>query len=133
LGYPVFEPVATSSVTPSGTSAKQDFFYCKRAGINAVGEYTEEGFVVLKGSIGRSEVSGSFAGHPFEKLRDALMSQGKVGIENGVLVFKEDILFTSPSGASSVACGSPSNGWKEWKTEKGVTLHDLKRAAPIEI
>lgn len=135
LGYPVFEPVSSSSTTTTGASVAQELFYCKRGGINAIGEYTEEGFVVLKGSTGRPDVAASFAGHPFEKLRDALLAQGKVSIENGVLLFKEDTLFSSPSGAAAVACGSASNGWKEWKTDKGVTLHDLKRAitaAPSE-
>jgi hypothetical protein len=28
--------------------------------------------------------------------------------------------------------GRSSNGWKEWKNEDGVTLDELKRAAPGE-
>lgn len=125
LGFPVFEPIAkagTSGVT-------QEFFYCTRAGTSAKGEYTEEGFVVLKGSKGKSEVGSGFAGHSFSKRRDELIQQGKAVIEGGALVFKEDVLFTSPSGASAVVCGNASNGWKEWKNDKGITLHELKRSA----
>ncbi|MGF6379805.1 hypothetical protein OKW31_002718 [Paraburkholderia atlantica] len=123
LGYPVFEPVAK----PSTASSDQELFYCKRAGTNAVGEYTAEGFVVLKGSKGRAQVASSFVGHTFGKHRDALMQQGKLVVEDGVLLFKEDVLFSSPSGASAVVCGAASNGWTEWKNAKGATLEELKR------
>lgn len=119
----MFEPLAKM-----GTSeASQEFFYCTRAGTNAKGEYTEEGFVVLKGSRDRPEISNGFIDHSFAKRRADLIQQGKALIEGGALVFKEDVLFSSPSGASAVVCGAASNGWKDWKNEKGITLHELKR------
>jgi predicted GIY-YIG superfamily endonuclease len=123
LGFPVFEPLVKSGATPGAN----ELFYCTRAGTNARGEYTEEGFVVLKGSKGKAEVSKAFESHSFAKLRKELLLQHKVALEGGSLVFKENVLFSSPSGASAAVCGNASNGWKEWKTEKGVTLHELKR------
>lgn len=30
--------------------------------------------------------------------------------------------------AATALLGRTSNGWTEWKTEAGVTLHDAKRA-----
>lgn len=123
LGYPVFEPF----VKNSSVGGASEIFYCTRAGTNARGEYTEEGFVVLKGSKGKGEVSKSFEAHSFAKHRAELLQQHKVALEGGELIFKENVLFSSPSGASAVICGNASNGWKEWKTDKGVTLHELKR------
>lgn len=124
LGYPVFKPLSSSE----GQSSKDtELFYCNRAGTKAVGEYTEEGFVVLKGSVGRGTVSKAHLHRAYAKHRDALMQEGKVALENGVLVFKEDVLFGTPSGAAAAIVGSAANGWREWKNDKGVTLDELKR------
>lgn len=50
LGYPIFDPVGTHA------SAKaEEIFYCTPPGSNGRGLYTPDGFVVLKGSIGRKE------------------------------------------------------------------------------
>jgi hypothetical protein len=48
--------------------------------------------------------------HSFARLRDELLQQGKLSLRDGVLNFEEDVLFTSPSGASAVACGAACNG-----------------------
>lgn len=123
LGYPIFE-----SIVKLNSSAQQaELFYCKRAGTNAIGEYTEEGFVVLKGSLGKANLSPAFVGHAFAKNRDELIEAGKVVIKGDVLEFIEDVLFSSPSGASATVCGNASNGWLEWKNDKGITLDELKR------
>lgn len=123
LGYPLFEPL----VPPTGSPDASELFYCKRAGTNARGEYTSEGFVVLKGSIGRAEISKAFQNHSFAKHREELIAAGKLAVEGNAVVFKENVLFQSPSGASAVVCGAASNGWREWKNEKGVTLDEAKR------
>lgn len=127
LGYPVFEPLAQVS----GETSSDELFYCKRAGTNARGEYTSEGFVVLKGSVGKAEVSKGFQNHSFAKHRAELIAHGKIAIEGNVAVFKEDVLFQSPSGASAVVCGAASNGWRDWKNDKGATLDEVKRNTPL--
>ncbi|WP_322997102.1 GIY-YIG nuclease family protein [Castellaniella sp.] len=124
LGYPVFEPLASNKSQSLKTT---ELFYCNRAGVKAVGEYTEEGFVVLKGSVGKGAVGKAHIHRAYAKQRDALMQEGKVALENGVLVFKEDVLFGTPSGAAAAIVGSAANGWREWKNQQGVTLDELKR------
>lgn len=121
LGYPVFEPVVGQ------TPQAEEMFFCKRSGTNASGRYTEEGFVVLKGSVGKGTVAKSFEGHAFAKRREELINQGKVALEEGTLIFKDDVLFSSPSGASAAVCGMASNGWADWKDKAGNTLDSLKR------
>ena len=125
LGYPVFEPLVSSG----SASKKDDLFFCKRGGTSAAGTYMSEGFVVLKGSKGKAVMSKDFPDHAFGKMREKLLKQGKLTIENGELLFAEDVLFNSPSGASAVVCGSTSNGWKDWKNAAGKSLHDVKRVA----
>jgi predicted GIY-YIG superfamily endonuclease len=123
LGYPLFEPLVPAAGSPEAS----ELFYCKRAGTNARGEYTAEGFVVLKGSTGRAEVSKAFQNHSFAKHRAELIAAGKLAIEGSTVVFKENVLFQSPSGASAVVCGAASNGWREWKNDLGITLDEAKR------
>ncbi|MFG0297460.1 MAG: DUF4357 domain-containing protein, partial [Maioricimonas sp. JB045] len=43
-----------------------------------------------------------------------------------------DYLFKTPSGAASVVLGRTANGWIEWKTADGRTLHDVHRAESDE-
>lgn len=125
LGYPVFDPIV-------GNAPEADeLFFCKRSGTNAAGRYTPEGFVVLKGSTGKPAVAKSFEGHAFAKKREELINLGKAAVENNVLVFKADVLFSSPSGASAAVCGAASNGWADWKDKAGNTLDSIKRQSKL--
>lgn len=45
--------------------------------------------------------------------------------------FERDHLFTTPSGASNAVVVAPSNGWVEWKNDKGQTLDSIHRAGPV--
>jgi len=120
LGYPIFDPVAKS--------AKPDeFFYCKASGADGRGIYTEEGFVVLKGSVGRKENVPSIIGTSDEKLRNRLLETGVVRVEAEAVVFEKDHLFRSPSMAALSLAGRSCNGWLEWKNKDGKTLDALKR------
>lgn len=121
LGYPVLEPVDNPQ------TADAEVFFCKRTGCDASGKYTTEGFVVLKGSSGRAAIANGFESQSFAKRRESLLEAGKLEIKDDALVFLEDVLFQSPSGASAVVCGSSSNGWVDWKNDKGETLDALKR------
>ncbi|WP_109477554.1 GIY-YIG nuclease family protein [Paraburkholderia sp. C35] len=123
LGYPLFEPIAQ----PALAESPNEVLYCKRSGSSARGTYTDEGFVVFKDSVGKAEIGRSFRDHSFARLRDELLQHGKISLIGGTLVFKEDVLFTSPSGASAVVCGTTHNGWLDWKNAEGTTLHELKR------
>ena len=123
LGHPLFDPVAN----PAGPAGEAELFYCRRAGTDARGEYTAEGFVVLKGSKGRAQIARAFEHHSFAKRRNALIEQGRIVVEGDVTVFTEDVLFASPSGASAVVCAAASNGWLDWKTARGETLSEVKR------
>jgi hypothetical protein len=94
-----------------------------------VGEYTSEGFVVLKGAKGRVETVASFSGTSGQRLRNVLIAEGVLAPANGMLVFTRDHLFPSPSSAADVLTGRNANGWTEWKTAQGKTLDEVKRQA----
>ncbi len=123
LGYPVFEPVAT------GTSNQPaEVFVCRTVGVDGKGLYTPEGFVVLKGSVGRRANVASIVGTSDERFRTKLIEAGVMRQQGDAVIFVKDHLFSSPSMAGLALQGRTSNGWKDWKNADGVTLDKLKRA-----
>lgn len=123
LGYPLFDPVAKADPA----SAADETFYCTSSGANGQGQYTAEGFVVLKDSIGRKENVPSIIGTPGERLRANLIESGVMLPVGDTVVFQKDHLFRSPSMAALALMGRTSNGWLDWKTKSGKTLDEVKR------
>lgn len=126
LGYPLFDPVVKRTAPSKG----EDIFYCKSSSSNGRGMYTQEGFVVLKGSIGRRENVPSIVGTPGERLREKLLQSGIMRENGDKVVFERDHLFRSPSMAALALMGRTSNGWVDWKTKDGRTLDEVKRQVP---
>lgn len=127
LGYPIFDPVAKLV-----SAAKPDeFFYCKGSGADGRGMYTEEGFVVLKDSVGRKENVTSLKGTAGERLRDRLIESGVMRVEGDTVVFEKDYLFRSPSMAALSLMGRTTNGWIDWKNKDGKTLDAVKRQSNV--
>ncbi|OLP05114.1 hypothetical protein BLL52_3934 [Rhodoferax antarcticus ANT.BR] len=123
LGQPIFEPLRNATTVPS----EKELFYCKGSGADGTGEYTTEGFVVLKGSRGRAENVASIQGTSNERLRELLVKEGVMTVQNGLYVFTRDHLFPSPSTAAMAVMGRSANGWVEWKAANGKTLDEVKR------
>ncbi len=123
LGYPLFDPVAKPAPTPRA----DEVFFCTAAGVNGRGLYTQEGFVVLKGSIGRRVNMQGLIGHAYEQLRLTLQESGVVQAQGEDIIFAKDHLFKKPSPAAVALMGRPANGWLEWKTADGRTLDSLTR------
>ena len=120
LGYPIFEPLTE----PSASKAEQ-VFSCSRTGVDAKGIYTNEGMVVLKGSSAPMVTQRKTEQRFYEK-RDQLLAKGVIAEQGDRFVFQRDYLFPTPSGASMFLLLASSNGWVDWKTEQGVTLHDYQ-------
>jgi hypothetical protein len=125
LGQPIFEPL-TNAPTAKGEA---ELFYCKGSGADGVGEYTAEGFVVLKGSKGRVENVASIQGTSNVQIRESLVKDGVMAPQDGLYVFTRNHLFPSPSQAAMALMGRSANGWVEWKAANGKTLDELKRQA----
>lgn len=123
LGFPLFDPVAK----PADVVDDQDVYWCTSSGANARGLYTEEGFVVLKGSIGKLENVPSIAGTASEKFRAKLFASGAIQAEANHIIFVKDELFRSPSSAGIAVLGRNCNGWVEWKRKDGKTLDQIER------
>ena len=123
LGYPIFDSVARTVAN----SKENEIFFCKGSGANGRGQYTQEGFVVLKGSIGRKENVPSIVGKANERFRAKLLESGVMSDHGDTVIFEKDHLFQSPSMAAIALMGRTANGWLEWKSKDGKTLDEVKR------
>ena len=123
MGQPIFESLTNTSTIENDT----ELFYCKGSGAEGIGEYTSEGFVVLKGSRCRKEMVASSIGTNDERARQKLIDEGVLVEINTMFEFTRNYLFSSPSRAAVIVMGRSANGWSEWKTLDGRTLDALKR------
>lgn len=118
---------AESLVKAKDQASVADYFYCKASNYDAVGQYTEEGLVVLKGSEARVRITPNMAAGALGKRRQTLIDDGTLKEEGDAYVFQRNVLFKSPSGASDIVAGASTNGWIMWKNKDGKTLDELKR------
>lgn len=100
----------------------------KKHGLKAEAKEVEGEFIVLSGSnaqatwIGQTTESSSYG-----RLHASLYQEGKIkaDLQQEIGVFQEDVTFNSPSAASSVVYGRPSNGRARWRVkETGKTYED---------
>ena len=88
---------------------------------------TDKGYIVLKGSEAKKELSNSCT-ETYRNLRRKLL-ETKVLIENGdKLIFSEDAIFNSPSSASNMVLGRNSNGYTEWITSDGRQFREVQNS-----
>ncbi|WP_449619659.1 GIY-YIG nuclease family protein [Robertmurraya sp. Marseille-Q9965] len=128
LGHKVFEKL--TEVKPQVEKSDKDYtdeellLHLKRKSkksgntTDAQCKQTNEGFVVLKGSLIETIDSDSLPQVIKDIRRKALID------ENGIL--QEEILFRSPSYAAAFVIGGSANGLTEWKTEAGKTLKEIE-------
>jgi hypothetical protein len=124
LGYPVLEPVLKRRDVPR---PNENVLICESSEAKGRGIYTDEGFVVLKGSSGRRENVPSIEGTSDARFRERLIADGIMQIEGNRVVFTKDHLFNSPSMAAVALMGRTANGWIDWRTPDGRSLSALKR------
>lgn len=92
----------------------------RNADVNGIFNPQDFSLIVLKGSkINPSNVEK--VSERIRKKREWQMSEYTELID-GECIVKEDVHFDSPSGAAEFCVGGSSNGWKEWKDEKGNKL-----------
>jgi hypothetical protein len=86
--------------------------------------YDGNGFTVLRDSVLSKDAVSSC--HAIAR-REMIIKDYSMANENGNPVLTSDISFSSPSTAASICGGCSSNGWVEWKNDKGQTLDEVYR------
>jgi hypothetical protein len=56
-----------------------------------------------------------------------ITAYGGLVVTGDALKFARNVIFSSPSAASSVVLGRNSNGWVMWKDQQGRTIDQLHR------
>ena len=115
LGHKVFVPLIDTESNMPETNE----YFCSRNNSMASGIQTSDGFVVRKGSVLSKSLTKSCPEYVIKK-----REQYK-GIVDDSNTLTEDVLFSTPSGASSFVCGASTNGNVEWKTKEGKTLKTI--------
>lgn len=96
----------------------------RNANANGLFNPTDQSLTVLKGStvnpIHVPKISDSD-----RKKRDRQLAE-YTEQKGGKRIVKEDVRFDTPSGAACFCVGGSSNGWNEWKDEKGHKLNEYR-------
>lgn len=128
LGHRVFDPLIIDRKTePVLEQQSNDYKVLflknkiRKSGeiIEAKCKQTEEGFVVLKGSMINTIDSNSIP-HGVKKARNNAVIDN-----NGIL--QGNVLFQSPSYAAAFVNGRSTNGLTAWKDKEGKTLKDIEK------
>ncbi|ADV50872.1 hypothetical protein Celal_3617 [Cellulophaga algicola DSM 14237] len=119
LGYPIFEEKRKAK-------SNKELFYCQGKDAYAVGELTDDGFLVYKeGKVNLEPTKGM--NKWIGILRNRLIEEEILKRDNNVYVFQQDFIFNSPSAAAATILGRSANGWTSWKDKNGLTLDEIKR------
>lgn len=107
---------------------EEEVYFVKGRGVEGTVKLTNEGYVVQSGAIIKGKDAPSIS-TGLSLLRYSFMDDddGAEKLENGNYRILENVIFSSPSYASSFILGSNSNGWIVLKNSQGKTLDELKR------
>ncbi len=102
--------------------------HLRAKGIEARGYDSAEGFVVHAGSQAVKEEVRSIHSY-LNELRKVLVDNGVFEDAGEHYRLTQDYTFNSPSTASGVLLGRPTNGRVDWKDAQGHTLKEIQEAA----
>lgn len=125
LGHKIFEKLVSTPavVTDESLADKPDvLFELKQGNIDAKGQRTSDGFVILKGSHIRTQVAPSCPKHA-KKARDL-----NVSCIDSYGTLTTDILLRSPAEAACFATGTSINAREAWKTVDGKSLKEIENS-----
>lgn len=135
LGYPILEPlikpsptqstIASALTSESSTNVEFKFTVHK---LVARGVQTDEGFVLKKGSTASKTNTDSLSSK-LVKLKEQLIADGRLVIEDNHLRLTEDILISSSSYAAALIAGTARSGPQSWYSENGKSLKELEDQA----
>jgi len=107
------------------TTKEEDYYFIKSKSFKAKMYESDKGFIVIKGSQAKKNLSKSLS-DSYKKLRAKLVESGSLVESNGELIFTEDTIFSSLSAASNMVLGRQSAGPLEWLNKNNKSYKDLE-------
>lgn len=107
------------------TNFVHEIYKIKTAALKATMKETDQGYIVIKGSEARKNLSNSCT-ETYRNLRRKLLETEIMIKKNDKLIFTEDAVFNSPSAAANMVLGRNSNGYTEWINEKALTFREVQ-------
>lgn len=130
LGYPILNPLISTNKSWNIINSEnkvETIYYLKRWDCEWKMVYTNEWYIVLKGSIWQS-ITDSWIRDWIWKRREKLISEWVLQLtDNNRILFLKNHVFKSPSGWWMIIAGSSINWWWEWKNEKWISLWDNEK------
>jgi len=117
----------TISKQSQSDSMKDKLFTFSAKNVNAEAQQTDEGIVVLSGSLASKTFTDSLS-KGYREFRERLLDNGILVEEDKHMKFTQDQLFSSPSQAAAIIIGYPMNGRLCWKTEDGKTIKEVEES-----
>ncbi|MBK8501431.1 MAG: DUF4357 domain-containing protein [Saprospiraceae bacterium] len=107
------------------SSKVQEIYFITTKTFKASMLETDQGYVVMKGSEAKKDLSPSCT-ETYRNMRRKLL-ETEILVEQGdKLLFAEDAIFNSPSAASNMVLGRNSNGFTEWVNKNGLTFKEIQ-------
>ena len=126
-----FNFLISSTATPALIRNKEDknsthqTYQIKTKTFKATMQETDQGYIVLKGSEAKKDLSPSST-ETYRNMRRKLLETKILIEDNNELIFAEDAVFNSPSAASNMVLGRSSNGYIEWVAKSGKTFKEIQ-------
>ncbi len=120
LGYKIFEPIRKADIANSNFI----FHIQSSKGVKATGEYSNEGFLIHKGSTIIKE-PGTSANSSHLEMRNKLIDNSSLIDIGNYYEVNKDILLSSPSFAAALVHGRGANGMTEWRLDDGRDLKSV--------
>lgn len=113
------------SISKDASIEFQEIYFIRTKSFLAKMMETNQGYIVLKGSEAKKELSESCT-DTYVQMRRKLVETKILEEVKGKLIFVEDTVFNSPSAASNMVLGRNSNGFTEWVNIKGQTFREVQ-------
>lgn len=134
LGYSILEQILRQT-SPAEVASKPDSqssyrnllsnLYFTVNNLKAQGAVTDEGFVLKKGSQ-LARTNGDSMPGKLVNIKEKLLEEAVLVVEENYLVASEDILFNSSSYAAAIVAGTSRSGPKGWKTLQGISIKQIE-------
>ncbi|MBN2729629.1 MAG: GIY-YIG nuclease family protein [Bacteroidales bacterium] len=131
LGHKLLENIKVEKISKTQLSESEKMttsgidLYFKIRDLTAIGQITDEGFTLLKGSDVSSAIQPSFKGG-IKDLKEKWLSDGTLVLNGDNYKLQKDVVLSSSSNAAMLVAGTSRSGPQSWIDNEGRTLKAIE-------